>query len=118
LPGLRGAIPGTPPGGLASGCIVWPRAGTAKGKAPLVVMSVLKTVIGALGLCAALLVGAAVLYGPDRDAVPVRPAGLTAAAILASDGMGPDGRIAESAPGSPRPRRMILSGAQAAQPAG
>lgn len=79
-------------------------------------MTFVKTVLGALALCAVLLAGAAIVSGPDL--APAQTAGLTAAAVLASDGMAPDGRRATSDHETLSPGRMLLSGAQDAQPAG
>ena len=67
-------------------------------------MTFLKTLLGALAACAVLLLWAGHVVGPDR--VDAGTMGLTAAAVLASDGMTPDGR-----PGGPGPER-------AATPAG
>lgn len=53
-------------------------------------MAFLKTLLGTFALCAALLIWAAYAIGPERSGS--EPAsGLTAAAVLASDGMTPDG---------------------------
>ncbi|MGU3555237.1 hypothetical protein [Methylobacterium radiotolerans] len=58
-------------------------------------MTFLKTLLASLALCAALLVWAGFEIGPERPTGRTGP-GLTAAAVLASDGMAPDGR-----PGGP-----------------
>lgn len=81
-------------------------------------MSFLKTLLGALCLCAALLAGAAFLSGSNLTVARTPQPGLTAAAVLASDGMGPDGRTIRSAPASPFPAQITLSGTQGLQPAG
>jgi hypothetical protein len=79
-------------------------------------MTFVKTLLGALALCAALLGGAALISGPDL--AHTQTSGLTAAAVLASDGMAPDGRSATADREPPTSGRMLLSGAQDAQPAG
>ncbi|MGU3383906.1 hypothetical protein [Methylobacterium sp. D53M] len=65
-------------------------------------MTFLKTLLASLALCAALLVWAGLAIGPERPTDRTSP-GLTTAAVLASDGMGPDGRPGEpaAAPGGP-----------------
>ncbi len=57
-------------------------------------MTFLKTLLGALALCAALLVWAGHAIGPERPTADAS-SGLTAAAVLASDGMAPDGRTGD-----------------------
>ena len=57
-------------------------------------MTLLKTLLGTLALCAALLIWAGLTIGPERAGT--EPAsGLTAAAVLASDGMAPDGSLGD-----------------------
>lgn len=53
-------------------------------------MAFLKTLLGTFALCAALLIWAAHAIGPERSGSEPAP-GLTAAAVLASDGMTPEG---------------------------
>ncbi|MGH1569911.1 hypothetical protein ACRAWG_03625 [Methylobacterium sp. P31] len=55
-------------------------------------MTFVKTLLGALALCVALLIGAGYAVGSGSSTAGAPPQGLTAAAILASDGMTPDGR--------------------------
>jgi hypothetical protein len=64
-------------------------------------MRFLKTLLGALALCTALLVWAGHVIGPGQPESRTTP-GLTAAEVLASDGMAPDGR-----PGEPHPDRAV-----------
>jgi hypothetical protein len=65
-------------------------------------MAFLKTLLGTFALCAALLIWADYAIGPERSGS--EPAsGLTAAAVLASDGMTPDG-----SPGDDRLDRAAL----------
>jgi hypothetical protein len=64
-------------------------------------MSLLNTMLGVIALCAALLFGISVALGPVDQQAQAKSAGLTAAAVLASDGMGPDGRVARSAGAAP-----------------
>ncbi|MGH1588213.1 hypothetical protein ACRBEV_07380 [Methylobacterium phyllosphaerae] len=59
-------------------------------------MSLLKTLLAGMALCAALLVWADFAIGPERPAGRAAT-GLTTAAILASDGMTADGRTGEAA---------------------
>ncbi|QGY01104.1 hypothetical protein MMSR116_03705 [Methylobacterium mesophilicum SR1.6/6] len=66
-------------------------------------MTFLKTVLTALAVCLALIVWASYAIGPTRPGAETAP-GLTAAAVLASDGMAPDGR-----PGEPALDRAALS---------
>lgn len=55
-------------------------------------MSFLKTLLGTMALCAALLIGAGLIAGrDDPSAADPTATGLTAASVLASDGMAPDG---------------------------
>ena len=65
-------------------------------------MTFLKTLMGALAVCAALLLWAGHAIGPVRPDVGTT-AGLTAAKVLASDGMASDGR-----PGDPSLDRAAL----------
>ncbi|MCJ2072985.1 hypothetical protein MKK75_30035 [Methylobacterium sp. J-030] len=69
-------------------------------------MSLLKTLLGAVTLSAALLTILSFAVGPDRPDPHVEPPGLTAADVLASDGMGP------------RPERIVVGGTEDALPAG
>ncbi|MCX4198785.1 hypothetical protein OMR07_27720, partial [Methylobacterium organophilum] len=64
-------------------------------------MTFLKTLLASLALCAALLVWAGYAIGPERPTGRTGP-GLTAAAVLASDGMAPDGRPGEPAAATTR----------------
>ena len=59
-------------------------------------MTFLKTLLASLALCAALLVWAGYAIGPERPTGRTGPS-LTAAAVLASDGMAPYGRPGEPA---------------------
>ncbi|MEE7450066.1 hypothetical protein MRF4_20910 [Methylobacterium radiotolerans] len=61
-------------------------------------MTFLKTLLASLALCAALLVWAGFAIGPERPTDRTEP-GLTTAAVLASDGMAPDGRPGDPAAG-------------------
>jgi hypothetical protein len=63
---------------------------------PLSWMTFLKTVLAAVAICVALLVWADFAIGPERPGTGTA-SGLTAAAVLASDGMTPDGRPGEPA---------------------
>ncbi|MDP4002032.1 hypothetical protein [Methylobacterium sp. NEAU K] len=58
-------------------------------------MMLLKTLLGALALCAALLVWGSYAIGPGLPAADAT-SGLTAATVLASDGITPDGRPGEA----------------------
>jgi hypothetical protein len=60
-------------------------------------MTFLKTLLGALALSVALLVWAGCAIGPDEQGTGGPAPGLTAAAVLASDGMTPDGKPGEAA---------------------
>lgn len=66
-------------------------------------MVFVKTLLGTLTLCGLLLAAVALALGPDHSGTAPRPLGLTAASVLASDGMAPDGRPDEDAPA---PRRL------------
>ncbi|MCJ2089072.1 hypothetical protein MKK88_24250 [Methylobacterium sp. E-005] len=91
--------------------------GTAILEFPLTDMTLLKIVLGSAVLCAALLSVLSFALGPTHD-VPAQPPGLTAAAVLATDGMGPDGRMVQSTGAKPQPGRIIVGGAEDARPAG
>ncbi len=65
-------------------------------------MAFLKTLLGTFALCAALLIWADYAIGPERSG-SAPASGLTAAAVLASDGMTPDG-----SPGDDRLDRAAL----------
>lgn len=80
-------------------------------------MTCLKTLLGALVLCAALLVWAGYAIGPDRTEGRMAP-GLTAAKVLASDGMAPDGRPAEPDRGGALPSRQAGASSGGKEPAG
>ena len=83
-------------------------------------MTFFKNLMGALALCTALLVWADHAIGPVRPVVETAT-GLTAAEVLASDGMAPDGR-----PGDPILDRAavgrlvgaVAGGKEATAPAG
>jgi len=65
-------------------------------------MALLKTLLGAFALCAALLIWADRAIGPEQSGLEPA-AGLTAATVLASDGMEADG-----SPGDGRLDRAAL----------
>ena len=82
-------------------------------------MPFLKTLIGAVALCAVLLAGAALVIGPDRAVSNGHAPALTAAAVLASDGMAPDGRPGQAAVAGRDPDRLAVGpAARDAWPAG
>lgn len=79
-------------------------------------MTFLKTLLGTLALCAVLLVAVARAVAPDPSGSAPRPQGLTAAAVLASDGMGPDGQPDASPP--PEAGRLAAGPTAKTEPAG
>lgn len=92
--------------------------GTAGAGMPLTGMTLLKTLLGALALCAVLLVGMALAVAPEPSGSTPPPQGLTAADVLASDGMGPDGRPDESRAHPPEGGRMAVGSTSETEPAG
>ena len=71
-------------------------------------MTFLKPLLASLALCAALLVWAGFAIGPERPTGRTGPS-LTAAAVLASDGMAPDGRPGGPAADGGGPDRAALA---------
>ena len=88
--------------GRIGGVIPAIHSGTAAPRPPLMRMSLFKTLLGSIIVCGVLLVLAALTLGSGLSGVTAQPHGLTAASVLASDGMGPDGRPDEA---SDTPRR-------------
>ncbi|MHB2210194.1 hypothetical protein [Methylobacterium sp. CM6257] len=84
-------------------------------------MRFVKTLLGALALCAGLLIWAGYVIGSGPPIAGTVPRGLTAAAVLASDGMAPDGRPGDLDRGALGRLTRALSAADApgaAKPAG
>lgn len=83
-------------------------SGTADLRRPLLKMVFVKALLGALTLCGLLLGTGALALGPGHPGTASRPSGLTAASVLASDGMGPGGQPDEAGPAPRRPDRQVV----------
>lgn len=81
-------------------------------------MTFLKTLLGSFAICAVLLALAALTLGPSSTGMNSHPRGLTAASVLASDGMGPDGRPGEGTLVPRMPGHVAIAPVGHTQPAG